>query len=258
MQDKYTIGSVTIVQLVGLQAKPKIASAQSDGAVRAADPVPPSAAAGFGNDFSLPIDEIAVSSNNLKAAPSLGLVTNPLGARIALEAGADRPVADANAPAPAIDPSAFDLLLQKLGLTLPPIADGATASTAITSPNAPAPSISDVDHPASNDGITPSNPSFADLSDDAVIFDGAVLFGDDQILNFEIEINNVEFSQQATGSNMLSSADDTMLSSYNMDGWGEFAIIDCAGGISPEPQLMNNDFDAPMHQISATDAVPLI
>ena len=97
MQDKYTIGSVTIVQLVGLQAKPKIASAQSDGAVRAADPVPPSAAAGFGNDLSLPIDEIAASSYNLKAAPSLGLVPSPLGARIALEAGADRPVADANA-----------------------------------------------------------------------------------------------------------------------------------------------------------------
>jgi hypothetical protein len=254
MQDKYTIGPVTIVQLVGLQAKPKITSVQADGAVRAADLVPSSAAVGLGNDLSMPIDEIIASSHNLKTAPSLGLVTSPPGARIALEAGADRPVVDADAPAPAIDLSAFDLLLQKLGLTLPSTTDRATPSTIV-------PTITDTDRLASADGITTSTPKLAGLLDDAVIFDapfdGAVLFGDDQILDFTINIDNAEFSQDIMGSNNSSSADDTIISSYSIDDWGGFAIIDCAGCISPEPQMMNNDFEAPVHQLSATDAFPL-
>ena len=50
MQDKFAIGPVTIVQLVGLNTKPRIASAQVDAAVRAADPLPPTTLAAAGAD----------------------------------------------------------------------------------------------------------------------------------------------------------------------------------------------------------------
>ncbi len=63
MQDKYNIGPVTIVQLVGLSAKPRIASVQTDVAARAADPIPMSAAAGFGDDVSRPVADLDIRLN---------------------------------------------------------------------------------------------------------------------------------------------------------------------------------------------------
>jgi hypothetical protein len=111
MQDKISIGPVTLVQLVGLSAKPRIASVQADGAVRPADAPPSSAVAGLGDGLSQVVNEIAGSFLNLKQVQSLNLVAENGGARIALEAGVDRPIADASAPASAVDPSTFDKLV---------------------------------------------------------------------------------------------------------------------------------------------------
>lgn len=120
------------------------------------------------------------------------------------------------------------------------------------------PAVTDTVRPVSGDDVTTRTPISSDLSDDAVIFDGLETFGDDQILDFTIKIDNTEFAQDAKVSNMSTSADDAIVSIYGIDDWGGFAIIDFAGCISPEPQMMNDDFDAPVHQLSATDAVPLI
>jgi hypothetical protein len=107
MQDKISIGPVTLVQLVGLSAKPRIASVQADGAVRSADAPPSSAVAGLGDGLNQPITDIQASFLNVKQAQSLNVVAENGGARIAFDSGVDRPVADASAPASAIDPSTF-------------------------------------------------------------------------------------------------------------------------------------------------------
>lgn len=260
MQDKYAIGPVTIVQLVGLQAKPKITSVQADGTVRAADPVPQSAAVGFGNDISIPIDEIVAGSHNLKVTASLGLVTSPMGARIALEAGADRPVVDANAPAPAIDPSAFDLLLQKLGLTLPSINDRTTPSTVTTSPDAIAPAITDTNRPPSDGGVTTSTPTAADLSDDVAIFDapfdGAESFGDDRILDFAIMVDEGSFQPNAMIAPGGAGEYDHMLIVTITTDWTA-DIIDISANALPDPQA--SDHFAPNETAhSSSDAIPPI
>ena len=68
MQDKFVIGPVSIVQLVGLTAKPRIASAQVDAAVRAADVSPPvSAHVGIVQDMQDNVAEISVSYFDIKA-----------------------------------------------------------------------------------------------------------------------------------------------------------------------------------------------
>lgn len=260
MQDKYTIGPVTIVQLVGLQAKPKITSVQADGAGRAADPVPPSAAVDLGNDFPIPINEIVASSHNLKVTASLGLVTSPPGARIALEAGADRPVVDANAPAPAIDPSAFDLLLQKLGLTLPSINDRATPSTVTISPDAIAQASTDNDRSASDDGVTTSTPTLAHVSDDSAIFDapfdGAKSFGDDRILDFAIMVDAGAFQPDAPSSPSGAGEYDHMLIvTITTDQAGDMTDISASASVDPQA----SDHFAPNETAhSSSDAIPPI
>ncbi len=247
MQDKFSIGPVNIVQLVGLTAKPRIASAQADGAARAADATPPSAAAGLGDDLSQPVTEIASSYLNLKAAPGLNLSADPMGSHIALEAGVDRPIVDANAPAPAIDPSAFDQFPPNKNLPEPGV-DG-RGETIL--PGKDASVIPDAIEDAPVEAP-------AEISASGDVFDGVTTFSDDQILDFTIKIDNAEFAQDAKSSTMSSNDDDAIHSINSMDGFGGFAIIDCAGNISPEPQLMNDEFVAPMHQLSATDAVPFI
>lgn len=246
MQDKFSIGPVNIVQLAGLTAKPRIASAQADGAARAADATPPSAAAGLGDDLSQTITEMASSYLNLKAAPVLNLSADPMGSQIALEAGVDRPIVDANAPVSAIDPSAFDQFPPNKNLPEPgvngrgePILPGKDASVV----------------PDAKENAGAEAP--AEISTSEYVFDGVTTYSDDQILDFTIKIDNAEFAQDAQSSTMSSSSNNAIGSINSMDGWGRFAIIDCAGNISPEPQFMN-EFVAPIHQLSATDAVPFI
>jgi hypothetical protein len=247
MQDKFSIGPVNIVQLVGLNAKPRIASAQADGAVRAADAVPPSAAAGLGDDLSQPLAETASSYLNVKAAPALNLSADPMGGHIALEGGVDRPIVDASASAPAIDPSASDLFLPNKNLPEPAVdARGETilpGKDALVIPDA-----------IENKPVEVP----AEISASGDVSGGVITFSNDQILDFTIKIDNAEFAQDAKSSTMSSSADDAIHSIDGMYGWGGFAIIDCAGNISPEPQLLNYEFVSPMHQLSATDAVPVI
>ena len=175
MQDKYNIGPVTIVQLVGLSAKPRIASVQTDVAARAADPIPMSAAAGFGDDVSQPVADLDISFQTVKAAPALGLSADPARGHISIEAGVDRPVVDANAPVSTIDPSTFD--------KTPP--DGSL----------PDPSIGPRDENRLPDGTPPSVPNaMVDIPAEAdvtappmgAVFDGIEAFGDDHILDFSI------------------------------------------------------------------------
>jgi hypothetical protein len=110
MQDKYAIGPVTLVKLVGLASSPRITSANADGAVRAADHPPPSAAAGLGGKQQQPVVDIASSYFSLKTTQSLGLSADPLRGHISFEPGVDRPVAGDGAPAQQFDPSVFDNL----------------------------------------------------------------------------------------------------------------------------------------------------
>ncbi len=249
MLDKFTIGPVTIVQLVGLNAKPRIPSAQADGAVRAADPIPLSAAAGLGEGLSQPIAEIEASSFAVRAAPILGLSADPVRAQISLESGADRPVVDANAPAPAIDPSAFDLLLPDNGLTAPII--GGRDTQPLTDDGQ---DDTGVDGPALPD--TPATGSLPDaVSELGYIFDGVESFGDDQILDFTIEIDSSVFGQDAKSSAISSSELGEMLAVAGSDGFGTLFDIDCSDMISYNPEIANNDYLGPHHG-SATEAVP--
>lgn len=247
MQDKYNIGPVTIVQLVGLSAKPRIASVQTDAAARAADPIPISAAAGFGEDVSQPVADIVASVQSVKATQALGISADAPRGQISLEAGVDRPVVDANAPVSTIDPSTFDKMPVDGSLTDPSIG---TRSDALLP-----------------DG-TPSNGpnSMGDIQDDfnvaelpmGAVFDGIETFGDDQIMDFSVAIDIGESQLDATTTATANGEIAMELALSVMVDWGEFAIIDCAGGISPEPQLMNDDFVAPVHQLSATDAIPVL
>lgn len=250
MQDKYSIGPVTIVQLVGLQAKPKIASAQVDAAVRAADAVPMSAAVRFSNDLAMPIEEISTSSHNLKAAPSLGLSVPLPSATISLEAGADRPVADANAPAPAIDPSAFDLLLQKLGLTAPVIGEQQPTPNKIVAPNVTSPVITDAYNPAVDDIALFDAP-----------FDGAASFGDDQMIDFTLPVDTGPIDTSPTlpaAANAAASGgefDHMLYVSITTDWTGDMS--DVVGDPLPGPQI--NDHFAPNETAhSSSDAIPSI
>lgn len=247
MQDKLSIGPVTIVQLVGINAKPRIASVQTDAAVRAADLSPPSAAAGISDEIVPPVTNAASSFYNIKVAPALGLSADPLRNHISLESGVDRPVVDASAPEPAIDPSTFDEFLPEKNV--PDRSDG--PQDEITPP--------DQDSPISP-GTTDNNPADTEIviSATAEIFDGVEEFGDDQILDFTMAIDKEVLQDSISSALMDGSSDYAIFAQDGIDDWFGFAIIDCAGCISPEPQLMNNDFIAPTHQLSATDAVPLI
>ena len=247
MQDKYNIGPVTIVQLVGLNAKPKIASVAIDAAARAADIIPTSAAAGLGDDLTRPPAYLETSFQATTAAPQLGVSADPARSYMSSEGGVDRPAVDAKAPASTIDPSEFDNNLPDKSLPDPSIAPrGETTSPDRVPQTSPEPT-----------GTNPDNANTAELKAD-VHFDGAQTFGDDQIVDFSMLSDSTATSLDATGSTSFVNDNAIASDQSGIDGWGDSAILDSAGGISPEPQLMNDDFVAPVHQLSATDAIPVL
>ena len=247
MQDKYNIGPVTIVQLVGLSAKPRIASVQTDVAARAADPIPMSAAAGFGDDVSQPVADLHISFQTVKAAPALGLSADPARGYISIEAGVDRPVVDANAPVSTIDPSTFD--------KTPP--DGSL----------PDPSIGPRDENGLPDGTPPSVPdAMVDIPAETdvtalpmgAVFDGIEAFGDDHILDFSIAPDVGELIVDASTSAIAENDDALALAMSAIIDWNDLSIIDGVGDISLDPQLLNDDLTAMVHHPSATDAIPVL
>lgn len=247
MQDKYNIGPVTIVQLVGLSAKPRIASVQTDVAARAADPIPMSAAAGFGDDVSQPVADLDISFQTVKAAPALGLSADPARGHISIEAGVDRPVVDANAPVSTIDPSTFD--------KTPP------------GGSLPDPSIGPRDDNRLPDRTPPSGPNaMGDIPAEAdvtalpmgAVFDGMEAFGDDHILDFSIAPDVGELIVDASTSDIAENEDAMALAMSAIINWDDLSIIGGAGDISPDPQLLNDDLAALVHQPSATDAIPVL
>ncbi len=247
MQDKYNIGQVTIVQLVGLNAKPKIASVAIDAAARAADIIPTSAAAGLGDDLTRPPAYLETSFQATTAAPQLGVSADPARSYMSSEGGVDRPAVDAKAPASTIDPSEFDNNLPDKSLPDPSIAlRGETTSPDSVPKTSTEPS-----------GTNRDNANSAALKND-VHFDRAQTSGDLKIVDFSVRSDCTATTLDATCS--TSFVDDNALASdqSGADGWGGFAIVDSAVGISPEPQLMNNDFVAPVHQVSATNAIPVL
>lgn len=150
MQDKFVIGPVNIVQIVGLTAKPKIASSQFDAAVRAADLSPPSAAAGFDSEVQPAVRDLQSQFFEAKTAATLGASAAGRGAHGGLESGVDRPVTEGAAQPPKIDPSEID--------NAPPA----------SAPSSPQPG-------AGRDGGAPQTPGVAG--------DGAVI-SDDPLLDF--------------------------------------------------------------------------
>lgn len=241
MQDKYTIGPVTLVQLVGLTAKPRIASAQADGAVRAADPSPPSAAVGLGDELSQPVAELASSYLDLRAAPALGVSADPAGGQISLESGVDRPIVDASAPAPAIDPSTFEQFLPDNNQPDP----AAGRRDAVTPPGGDSPTEAD-----GTDDELPVTPGGD--SELGYIFDGVESFGDDEILDFTIKIDGASMPHgQGDASPIMADGDlDAVLSVTGFSEWGSFGLL--------EPDLVHNDFVASGSEHSTADAIPPI
>ena len=239
MQDKFSIGPVTFVQLVALTAKPRIASAQADGAVRAADSVPPSAAAGLGDDLSHTVNEIASSYLNLKSPPPLELSADPIRGHISIEAGVDRPVAETFAPVPVPEAVAIEKFLPENILRDPSIGQ----RTDLLSPDV-----------AIADEVSLTFQS----SEKTVFFDGSNSFGDDQILDFTTNIEIQSFVQSFTNSMQSNDEIEEFASVADVHSWDGFSIIDCSGGVSPEPQLTNNDFIPPEHIVAITGAIPPI
>lgn len=206
MQDRFAIGPVTIVQLVGLSNKPRIVSTHVDTAVRTADPLPPpSAVAGFGIDMDNILSEIEISYFDIKTPASLSITAPTYSGSISFDAAVDRAVAD-NGPQQAAPqfialPDNIDLasLLSLLrGETKPTVpadvppmagvqpvvgdhpsvvdpttgpADAPVSIVPVESPTAPTSEITELS------ATEPDGPDF--------IFDGAAHFGDDAILDFE-------------------------------------------------------------------------
>ena len=247
MQDKYNIGPVTIVQLVGLSAKPKIASVSIDAAARAADTIPTSAAAGLGDDLTRPPAELDTSFQAATAAPQLGVSADPTRSHMSLEGGVDRPVVDEKAPASTIDPSEFDNNLPDKSLPDPSIGPRGEA----TSPD----SVPKTSPDATGD--KPANADAAALKPD-VPFDGTQIVVDDHIVDFSVQADSTATSLDASESTAVVNDNASASDLSGFEGWGDFAIPDSAGGVSPEPQLMHDDFVASVQQLSVTDAIPVL
>ena len=165
MQDKFAIGPVTFVQLVGLEAKARIPSAKADGAVRAADHPPTSAAAGLGGKAQQPVADIESTYFSIKAPASLGLSADPLRAHSSLESGVDRAVPEASPVVPK-----FDV----------PTVDKADPNTPPTNSRADLP----LGEPGSHNGDVIPVISKPDSSSTPVVFDGEKAFGDDVVIDF--------------------------------------------------------------------------
>ncbi len=284
MQDKFAIGPVTIVQLVGLTTKPRIASAHVDAAVRAADPQPPaSAAAGLGAELHEIVDDIDAFSFGIKAPQALSLTATPMRGSISLEAAVDRPAPDSD-PGKAAKPDAIQgnidlasLLASLRGGTKSP---GPTPASPSPPPDS-APGVGDnppaapPSDPSSDDAPEASEPSEANNTDGAAlpggppegeaanaIFDGAEAFGDDEILDFEAyyaETGLAASHGEAVGGlvenvQLLVEAQESV--QFDL---GSYYILDTAGNLSPEPYLSGQlGVHVPKYQVSAHDAFPPI
>ena len=124
VQDKFAVGPVMLVQLMGLDARPRMPSARTDGAARAADTPPSSAAAGLGGHYQMPVGNIDSTYYGLKATASLDVSADPLRAHAYFEAGIDRPdtsSASDSVPAASSFPSASSDPLGALGAIHSPV-----------------------------------------------------------------------------------------------------------------------------------------
>jgi hypothetical protein len=276
IQDKFAVGPVTLVQLVGLAASPRIPSVRTDGAVRAADSHPTSAAAGLGGDAQEPVATIVSSYFALKVAPTLGLSADSLRAHISVEAGLDRPdpSSAANA-APSIDPSTFHHISTDTGTPAP--LTGPSDVTG-TTPEDPSPGAKSAVSLASDgrSGATDSTAAASDATSheagikadgeavaDHYVFDGQKTFGDDQILDFTLAANDDHIAAAATRE-QVGGGDTFDIATYLLDfvlgdaGTGE--MIGLVGDHSP-PLLPASDavhLAEPVHLASGSDTIPVI
>lgn len=213
MQDRFAIGPVTIVQLVGLTTKPRIVSAQVDTAVRTADPLPPSSAgAGFDaviDDMGTVVHDIESSFFNLKTPAAISLTAPAISGGISFDAAVDRPVTDASGQgAPQFIPLPDNIDLAGLMAALrggtkpevpaetPPLAgiqpviseNPLLTEPASTLPDMSAP-VASPEAGAGKGDVLPSSDatglSAGEPLDSDFIFDGMESFGDDAILDFE-------------------------------------------------------------------------
>ena len=287
MQDKFAIGPVTIVQLVGLNSKPRIASAPVDAAVRAADPQPPaSAAAGLGTELLEKVTAVDAISFDIKAPQALSLTAAPMHGSIALEAAVDRPVSgDDSGKTSPVDGFQGNIDLASL---LASLRGGATSPSPAPTPS-PASAAPDVaptvgetppTEPSPSDGAKSTLPvtgetivpetsdadvlssGLAESVEDDFVFDGAMAFGDDKILDFEayyVETGLASSHGGPAGAAVESAELLIELSDYAPVDLGGYHILDVAGLLSPEPHLSGQlEIHVPQYQVSAHDALPPI
>ncbi len=276
IQDKFAVGPVTLVQLVGLAASPRIPSVRTDGAARAADSHPTSAAAGLGGDAQEPVAAIVSSYFALKVAPTLGVSADPLRAHISVEAGLDRPdPGSATKVAPSIDPSTFHHISTDTAIPDPLTAPAAGAGTA---PNDPSPGAtsavllaSDGSTSASDSASVASDPSAhgtgAKVDGEAVVdyyvFDGEKTFGDDQILDFTLAASDAYIAaavaqEHADGGDSFDVA--TYLQDFALGDAGTVEMIGLVGDHSPAllPASDAAHLAEPLHLASGSDTIPVI
>jgi hypothetical protein len=291
MQDKFAIGPVTIVQLVGLNTKPRIASAQVDAAVRAADPQPPaSAAAGLGAELLEKVNAVDAITFDIKPPQALSLTAAPMHGSISLEAAVDRPVPGSDsAKTSPVDGFQGDIDLASLIASLRGGTNGATPAPAPAPAPSPAPTAPDVaptvgdtpptEPPPSDDAATTVpvvgeavvpetsdgdalSSGLAESDEIDFVFDGAEAFGDDKILDFEAyyaETGLASGHGEAAGAAIESVELLIELSDFAPVDLGGYHILDVAGNLSPEPHLSGQlEIHVPQYQISAHDALPPI
>jgi hypothetical protein len=271
MQDKFAIGPVSIVQLVGLTSKPRIASAQVDVAVRAADvSLPVSAHVGIVQDLQNNVGETTVSYFDIKAPQMLSLTAAPMHASISFEAGVDRAVADSGGPHSGLPQSFFDGLSQNTDLAsllatlrggavpvsvpLPPSGGETTPADVPTLPNAGSVPDSSTVAPVDTIAVT-------DTADSGFIFDGAESFGDDKILNFETYYKDAglfaaepHFATGDVHADMVIEMHDFFAADLSM-----FDFADSSGIPSLElPRFSTHVLEVPQHPDASIDAIPPI
>ena len=213
MQDRFAIGPVTIVQLVGLTTKPRIVSAHVDTAVRPADNLPPpSAVAGLSADMEQSVREVESSFFDLKTPAGISMTAPAYGAGIAFESAVDRPASDGGGSPQSLPqftalPDNIDLaaLIAQLRGAQPSnpcaAAPPSTPPVVETSPADTPANVDDSGTTPPQDTETPSLPADSTAivpgaaggeittgaagEDGDAIFDGLVSYGDDAILDFE-------------------------------------------------------------------------